>query len=59
MSQATSSPTPTPSTQPPITILIADDQRLMRDGLRTLLELEDDLVVVGEADNGEERIGAL
>lgn len=39
-----------------ITILIVDDQRLMRDGLRTLLELEDDLAVVGEAGNGEEAI---
>ncbi len=38
----------------PIRILIVDDQRLMRDGLRTLLELEDDLTVVGEAGNGEE-----
>lgn len=39
-----------------ITILIVDDQRLMRDGLRTLLELEDDLAVVGEASNGEDAI---
>lgn len=35
-----------------IRVLLADDQRLMRDGLRTLLELEDDLEVVGEAENG-------
>lgn len=35
-----------------IRILLADDQRLMRDGLRTLLELEEDLEVVGEAENG-------
>ena len=28
----------------------------MRDGLRTLLELEDDLTVVGEAGNGEEAL---
>ena len=39
-----------------ITILIVDDQRLMRDGLRTLLELEDDLAVVGEAGNGAEAL---
>lgn len=37
----------------PIKILIVDDQRLMRDGLRTLLDLEDDLTVVGEAENGD------
>jgi DNA-binding NarL/FixJ family response regulator len=35
-----------------IRVLLADDQRLMRDGLRTLLELEADLEVVGEAENG-------
>lgn len=40
----------------PITLLLVDDQRLMRDGLRTLLELEDDLRVVGEASNGEEAL---
>ena len=39
-----------------ITILIVDDQRLMRDGLRTLLELEEDMAVVGEAGNGEEAL---
>lgn len=36
----------------PIRILIVDDQRLMREGLRTLLELEPDMQVVGEANNG-------
>jgi DNA-binding NarL/FixJ family response regulator len=35
-----------------ISILLVDDQRLMRDGLRTLLELEEDLSVVAEAENG-------
>jgi DNA-binding NarL/FixJ family response regulator len=33
-----------------------DDQRLMREGLRTLLELEADFEVVGEAENGEEAL---
>ena len=36
-----------------IRLLLVDDQRLMRDGLRTLLELEPDLEVIGEAENGE------
>lgn len=38
----------------PINILIADDQRLFRQGLRSLLEQEDDLVVVGEAADGQD-----
>ena len=37
----------------PIRLLLVDDQQLMRDGLRTILELEDDLIVVGEAGDGE------
>jgi DNA-binding NarL/FixJ family response regulator len=36
-----------------IRLLLVDDQRLMRDGLRILLELEPDLEVVGESENGE------
>ncbi len=35
-----------------IRLMLVDDQRLMRDGLRTILELEPDLEVVGEAENG-------
>ncbi|HLE08863.1 MAG TPA: response regulator transcription factor [Thermodesulfobacteriota bacterium] len=37
-----------------IKILIADDQRLFRQGLRSLLEQEEDLVVVGEAADGQD-----
>ncbi len=36
----------------PIRILLIDDQRLMREGLRILLELEPDLEIVGEAQDG-------
>ncbi len=36
----------------PIRILLVDDQRLMREGLRILLELESGLQIVGEAENG-------
>jgi DNA-binding NarL/FixJ family response regulator len=36
-----------------IRILLVDDQRLMREGLRILLEMEPDLEVAGEAENGE------
>lgn len=37
-----------------IKILVVDDQTLMRDGLKTILDLEDDLEVVGTACNGKE-----
>ncbi len=37
----------------PIRILIVDDQRLIREGIRTLLELEPDFVVAGEAEDGQ------
>ena len=37
----------------PIRLLIVDDQRLMREGLRTLLELEGGFEIVGEAANGQ------
>lgn len=43
---------------PKLGILVVDDQRLMRDGLRTLLELEPDLDVVGEAGDGQAAIKA-
>ncbi len=37
-------------------ILIVDDQILFREGLRTLLTVQDDFDVVGEANNGEEAV---
>src|SRR5215212_10213948 len=37
-----------------ISILLVDDQRLLREGLRTLLELHPDLRVAGEAGDGVE-----
>ena len=40
----------------PIRVLLVDDQRLMRDGLRILLELEEGITVVGEASNGQEAV---
>lgn len=36
-----------------IKIMIADDQTLMRDGLKTILDLEDDMEVIGTAENGK------
>lgn len=40
----------------PIRLLLVDDQRLMRDGLRILLEMEPDLHVAGEAENGQQAV---
>jgi len=41
-----------------IRVLIVDDQPLMRDGLRTLIELESDLNIAGEAKDGESALTA-
>ena len=38
----------------PIPILIVDDQALFREGLHTLLSVQPDFDVIGEAANGEE-----
>jgi DNA-binding NarL/FixJ family response regulator len=40
-----------------IEVLIADDQTMVRSGLRLILEAEPDIVVTAEADNGEEAVG--
>ncbi|HET7407063.1 MAG TPA: response regulator transcription factor [Mycobacteriales bacterium] len=41
-----------------IRILIADDEAIVRDGLRTILDLEDDMTVVGEAADGAQAVTA-
>jgi two-component system, NarL family, response regulator LiaR len=40
----------------PITVLVADDHPVVREGLRTFLALQPDLDVVGEAADGEEAV---
>ena len=45
-------------TDMPIRLLLVDDQRLMRDGLKLLLELEPDMVVAAEAADGQEALEA-
>lgn len=40
----------------PLRIVIADDHRLVRDGIRAFLETEADLVVVGEAATADEAV---
>jgi two-component system response regulator NreC len=43
----------------PLTIVIADDHAVVRQGLRLLLEAEDDLVVVGESSDVQETCALL
>lgn len=40
-------------------ILIVEDQRLIREGLIALLSLEDDLTILGEAENGQAALDLL
>jgi DNA-binding NarL/FixJ family response regulator len=40
----------------PITVLLADDDLIVREGLRTLLQHEEDIQVVGEAKNGRQAV---
>jgi DNA-binding NarL/FixJ family response regulator len=42
-----------------ITLVIADDDPLVRVGLRAVLDAEDDLTVIGEASDGREAIAAV
>ena len=41
-----------------VSVLIVDDHQLMREGLRTLLEMEEDILVVGEAPDGRAAVEA-
>lgn len=40
----------------PITVLLAEDHTLVREGIRMILNLETDLDVVGEAHDGRQAI---
>ena len=40
----------------PITVLIADDEALVRAGFRLLVDYAADLAVVGEAENGVQAV---
>jgi DNA-binding NarL/FixJ family response regulator len=46
-----------PGTGPrPVRVLLVDDHQVVRRGLRTFLEIQDDIVVVGEAADGAEGV---
>jgi two-component system nitrate/nitrite response regulator NarL len=45
--------------KPAIRILVADDHAIFRDGLRRLLDVADDVQIVGEASNGAECVKML
>ena len=42
-----------------ITVLLADDHTIVREGFRKILELEDDLEVVGEAQDGRQAVALV
>jgi DNA-binding NarL/FixJ family response regulator len=42
-----------------ISILIVDDQTIIRHGLKSLLEIQPDLTVVADAENGQEALKAI
>lgn len=42
-----------------ITVMITDDHKMMREGIKQLLELDGDIKVVGEAKDGEECLDIL
>jgi DNA-binding LytR/AlgR family response regulator len=39
-----------------ITVILADDHKIIRDGLRTLIESQQGMQVIAEAENGRETI---
>jgi DNA-binding NarL/FixJ family response regulator len=43
-------------TSAPIKVLLADDESLVRSGFKLLLDLEDDITIVGEATTGAEAV---
>ncbi len=43
-------------TAAPIRVLLADDHQLVRTGFRVILEIEDDIDVVGEASDGKQAV---
>ena len=42
-----------------IRVLVVDDHAILRDGIRSLLESQEDILVVGEASNGAEALETI
>ncbi|MET0840480.1 MAG: response regulator transcription factor [Marmoricola sp.] len=42
----------------PVTVLVADDHHLVRSGLRAMLDVHEDIDVVGEAEDGRQAVAA-
>jgi DNA-binding NarL/FixJ family response regulator len=42
-----------------ISVYLVDDHRLLRESLRELLKLEDDITIAGEADNGRDAVTGI
>jgi PAS domain S-box-containing protein len=55
-SEIASSPQSHPGESRPVFVLVVDDHSMVRQGLKSLLHLESDIAVVGEASNGEEAV---
>jgi len=54
--QSARSSTPSATPAAPVRVMCVDDHRLMREGLRRIVALQPDMVVVAEASNGAEAI---
>ena len=50
------SSTPVPAATTPVRVMCVDDHRLMREGIRRIVALQPDMVVVAEAANGAEAV---
>lgn len=48
-----------PQTGCEISLVLADDHRLIREGIRRILESQTDLCIVGEADDGHQLVGLM
>lgn len=46
-------------TDNPICLLLVDDQDLMRQGLKVLLDMEDDISIIGDVDSGEAAVAFM